>query len=113
MANDPIALNPDALQTALEQLPDWRAEKGALITAYAAPSAAAALALIAAIGDAAEAANHHPDVDWRYDHVFVLTTTHQIGGKVTALDVELARQVSGLAGAAGATAEPDRGRPGA
>lgn len=112
MTADPVVLDPTELDTALAALPGWKLEQGALITAYAAPSAAAALALIAAIGEAAEAAGHHPDLDWRYDHVFVLTTTHQVGGKVTRLDVELAQQIATLAVTAGATAEPDQARVG-
>ena len=75
-------------------------------TAYVAPSAAAALALVAAIGQAAESVDHHPDVDWRYDHVFVRSTTHQVGDEVTERDIRLATRISALAAGAGAVAEP-------
>lgn len=107
MDTTPAPLSTDELDTALTDLPGWRSRGGALHTGYAAPSAAAALALIAAVGEAAEAAGHHPDVDWRYDHVFIRLTTHSAGDAVTARDVELAGRISALAETAGATAEPE------
>jgi len=106
-------LDRDAIKSALDQLPDWRIDSDSLLTSFAAPTAGAALALVAAIGEVAEEANHHPDVDWRYDHVFVLTTSHDVGSKITQRDVDLATRISSLAGAAGAVAEPDNGRRGA
>jgi len=45
---------------------------------------------------AAEAANHHPDLDIRYDKVRVTLSTHDQGG-VTAKDVDLARAIEDLA----------------
>jgi len=103
-APKPAVLGPDDLAASLDQLPDWRGRLGALHTAYVAPSAAAALALVAAIGEAAESIDHHPDVDWRYDHVFVRSTTHQVGDEVTERDIQLAAQISSLAATAGARA---------
>ena len=101
------------LEAAVAALPDWRTSDTLLLAAFGAPSAAVALELIAAIGRAAESANHHPDVDWRYDHVFVVTTSHDVGGAVTARDLDLAATISALAAEAGAKAEPDSARPGA
>ena len=43
------------------------------------PTSAAALELIAAVGRIAEEQNHHPDVDWRYNRVFVRYTSHDAG----------------------------------
>ncbi|MHB8300915.1 MAG: 4a-hydroxytetrahydrobiopterin dehydratase, partial [Dermatophilaceae bacterium] len=86
----PAVLGPDDLAAALDRLPDWRGRLGALHTAYVAPSAVAALALVAAIGKAAESVDHYLDVDWRYDHVFVRSTTHQAGDEVTEQDIRLA-----------------------
>ncbi len=99
-------LEPAPLRAALAALPDWRLQVHSLGTAYVAATAAEALALVAAIGAAAEDADHHPDVDWRYRHVFVRTTTHAAGDRVTARDTELAERISALAARAGARAEP-------
>ena len=106
-------LDQQGLDEALAGLPGWRTAGGALLTSYAAPSAAAALALVAAIGEVAEESNHHPDVDWRYNHVFVLTTSHDVGSQITRRDVDLARRIDSLASAVNATAEPSNARQGA
>lgn len=66
---------------------------------------ATGLALVAEIGAAAEAADHHPDLDVRYGHVDVRLTSHDAGG-VTARDVRMARRVTELAAAAGVAQDP-------
>lgn len=107
---DRIPLTAHQTDAALEGLPDWRSRLGALHTAYRAGSVAAALDLIAGIGAAAEELDHHPDVDWRYQLVFVRTSTHSAGRAVTAYDVELAARITTLARAAGASAVPELSR---
>lgn len=69
---------------------------GGLLTRVRTGDFATGLALVNAIGARAEAANHHPDLDLRYDHVDVRLTSHDEGG-VTERDVELARQIGELA----------------
>jgi 4a-hydroxytetrahydrobiopterin dehydratase len=86
-------------------LDDWRAMYGALEARFATRDFATGLRLVAAIGEAAEAAQHHPDVELRSAHVDVLLTSHDAGGK-TVRDVELARRISELAAALGVEAEP-------
>lgn len=85
---------------------DWRYVLGAIRADYVAPSFPAAATLVVAIADAAERAQHHPDIDVRYPgRVRVLLTTHATGG-LTTLDVELAREISRLAAASDATPMP-------
>ncbi|WP_448061719.1 4a-hydroxytetrahydrobiopterin dehydratase [Cellulomonas hominis] len=62
---------------------------------------AAGLALVDAIGAAAERAGHHPDLDLRWSHVDVHVVSHDAGG-TTERDVALARTISALAADAGA-----------
>jgi len=50
------------------------------------------------VGERAEAANHHPDIDIRWRRVRLALTTHDEGG-LSDLDVALATEVEGLAGA--------------
>ena len=91
---------------ALDGLGDWRFVLGAIHADFATGSFPAAAALVSAIADAAEAAQHHPDIDVRYpDRVRVVLTTHAAGA-VTNLDVDLARQISVLASRAQATPAP-------
>jgi 4a-hydroxytetrahydrobiopterin dehydratase len=99
-------LSPERLEDALAVLPDWRYREGALVTVYKLPTAAAALELIAAVGRLAEEQNHHPDLDWRYNRVFLRYTSHDAGGEVTARDVGAAEAVREAAAALQAVAEP-------
>ncbi|WP_249354484.1 4a-hydroxytetrahydrobiopterin dehydratase [Glutamicibacter sp. V16R2B1] len=86
-------LSTDEIQARLSQLPHWRYGLGSLRTAFKCPSSAAAIQLVSAIGALAEEAGHHPDVDWRYDTVFVNLVSHDVGG-VTSRDFTLATQIS-------------------
>ena len=85
---------------------DWRFILGTIRADFVAASFAVGAALVVAVADAAEQAQHHPDIDLRYPgRVRVLLTTHATGG-LTTLDVELARQISLLASATGARSVP-------
>ncbi len=91
---------------AIDGLNDWRFLLGAIHAHFRAGSFSAAATLVGAIAVAADAAEHHPDLDLRYrDRVHVVLTTHAAGG-LTALDTQLAAEISRLAAAAGAIAEP-------
>jgi 4a-hydroxytetrahydrobiopterin dehydratase len=56
---------------------------------------AAALAFVNAVGAAAEAANHHPDIDIRWNTVHLVLSTHSAGG-LTLLDLALAAAIDRL-----------------
>lgn len=55
-----------------------------------------AIAFVNRLADAAEAANHHPDLDIRYNRVVVTLSTHSEGG-VTEKDLALAAEAERLA----------------
>jgi 4a-hydroxytetrahydrobiopterin dehydratase len=91
---------------ATDGLDDWRVVLQTAEAHFRAPSFPAAGRLVAAIADAAEAADHHPDVSLAYPGIVrVELTTHAIDGLSTH-DVDLARHISELAADAGATPEP-------
>lgn len=56
------------------------------------------------IGEAAEAANHHPDVTLSYTDVIVTLSSHDVQA-ITRRDIELAQQISADAAALGAPAD--------
>ena len=86
-----------------DELPEWRYLLGRIEATFAAPSFASAAAFVGRIADAADAADHHPDVELRYPgRVHVALTTHAVDG-LTVADVELATTISGLASTAGLT----------
>lgn len=87
-------------QIADEGLTGWAYFYNSLETRIATPDFAAGLALVAAIGAAAEQAGHHPDLDLRDTHVDVRLSSRDEWG-VTNRDVQLARTVSAVAADAG------------
>jgi 4a-hydroxytetrahydrobiopterin dehydratase len=94
----------------IDGLDDWRYAVGALHAEFECGSFAVGAGLVASIADAAERADHHPEVALRYPGVVrVDLSTHDAGG-VTDLDVALAREVSRLATEQGALARPESTR---
>jgi 4a-hydroxytetrahydrobiopterin dehydratase len=73
----------------------WAREGDVLVTTVKLHDFAAALAFVNAVGAAAEAANHHPDIDIRWNTVRLVLTTHDSGG-ITLLDLALAGVVDRL-----------------
>jgi len=91
---------------ALGGLADWQYVGRTIRARFRAPSYAAAAGLVPAIAAAADAAEHHPDVELSYPGVVaVVLTTHATSG-VTTHDVELARAISALAADGGAEGAP-------
>ncbi|WP_051552140.1 VOC family protein [Nocardioides sp. URHA0020] len=86
-------------------LADWRWLLGGLHARFATGDFATGLVLAQRIGAAAEAADHHPDLDLRYPHVSVKLVSHDVGG-VTDRDLRLARQISEIAAELGIAAAP-------
>lgn len=103
-------LTRQQLHDALESLPHWRYRLGGLQTVFKLSSARGALDLLARIGDLAEAAGHHPDIDFRFDRLFLRLTSQDAGSEVTARDVALAQEISAAADDAAAVAEPELNR---
>src|SRR6266496_3184002 len=84
-------------QIADEGLTDWAYLLFGLQTRVHTENFATGLAIVNAIGAAAEQLNHHPDLTLSHDHVDIRLTTHDERG-VTALDVQLARAIIRIAG---------------
>ena len=59
---------------------DWRVLFSGARAHFRTGSFAAGVALVDAIGVLADAANHHPDVDLRYEGVTVRLSTHDVDG---------------------------------
>ena len=93
-----------AQQIADEKLDGWAYLVDGLQTRIATPDFATGLALVNAVGAAAEEMNHHPDVDLRYTFVGIRLTSHDTGA-VTGRDIQLARRIDELAAEAGLTTD--------
>lgn len=83
------------IEAALADLPAWRRDGNAIVRTVESPSFPEAVALVDRVAEAAEAANHHPDIDIRWRKVTYSLSTHSAGG-ITASDVELARTIDAL-----------------
>ena len=93
--NEPV-LSPAEVDASLEeQHIQWERQDDTLSTTVELRDFAAALAFVNAVGAAAEAANHHPDIDIRWNKVTLVLTTHSAGG-LTVLDLALAAAVDSL-----------------
>ena len=90
-------LSPDAARSRLAQLPGWQIEAGELVRNFQFKDFRAALAFVNQVGELAEEAGHHPDIDIRYNRVRLALITHSAGG-LTEKDFELAGKAQKLAG---------------
>lgn len=86
----------------------WRVVDDAVHARFATGSFADGVAFTVRIGEAADAANHHPDVTITYPEVSVSITTHDAGG-LTDLDVDMARAISSIARDLDVAVLPDGG----
>ena len=92
-----MALLPeDEVGAALEGLPGWESDGGQIAKQYGFDGFPAAIAFVVRLSYAAEAADHHPDLDIRYNKVRVALSTHSEGG-ITRKDVDLAATIEALA----------------
>ncbi len=81
------------LDIALRDLPHWQLEDGKLVRDYTFPDFVAAMAFVNKVADIAESANHHPDIDIRYNKVLLALVSHDAGG-ITARDAKMAAQIT-------------------
>ncbi|TMM37576.1 MAG: 4a-hydroxytetrahydrobiopterin dehydratase [Actinobacteria bacterium] len=92
----PTVLTADELASALRDLSGWSGDPQGIERSVQAASFLAGIRLVDAVAEAAEAADHHPDIDIRWRTVTFRLATHSAGG-VTELDLKLARQIDQLA----------------
>ncbi|MBC9225042.1 4a-hydroxytetrahydrobiopterin dehydratase [Aeromicrobium sp. 636] len=88
-------------------LDDWRPLVHSLHARFRTGDFATGMDFLVDVGAAAEAANHHPDVNLTYTHVDITLTSHDAGA-VTDRDLEMARTISDLAAERGLEADPGR-----
>jgi 4a-hydroxytetrahydrobiopterin dehydratase len=80
----------------LRDLPGWYFENGWIRRNYKTDGWPTTLMLVGAIGFAAEAAYHHPDLSVTWGRITVKLSTHSAGG-ITDKDFELARKIEEIA----------------
>ena len=88
-------LTDDQITAELAESPGWSLANGEITQTFARKDFKDAMLLVGAVAFLAEAANHHPDIDIRWNKVTLSLATHSAGG-LTAADFALARQISAL-----------------
>lgn len=88
----PAKLSDLEIQRALGQLAGWARRGDALTKTFAFSRFADGIAFVGRVAQAADAMDHHPDLDIRYTKVTCTLSTHSAGG-ITALDLDLAGRI--------------------
>jgi 4a-hydroxytetrahydrobiopterin dehydratase len=93
--SEPVLTHEEVDAALTEQSLEWERHDDELVTTVKLHDFAAALEFVNAVGAAAEAANHHPDIDIRWNTVTLALSTHDAGG-LTVLDLALAAAIDRL-----------------
>jgi 4a-hydroxytetrahydrobiopterin dehydratase len=91
----PELLKPEAVQTMLMEIPQWKLEENLISRTVKLPTFLEAVDAVNRIAHEAESMDHHPDIDIRWRTVRLALTTHSAGG-LTSLDFQLARKIDQL-----------------
>lgn len=90
-------LSDDDVDAALSGLAGWERVDNALRRSVKFPTFLAGIDAVGRVAQAAEAADHHPDIDIRWRTVTFTLSTHSEGG-ITQKDLALAKQIDEIVG---------------
>lgn len=88
-------LSAAAVQEKLRLLPEWKLTGKEIVRELHFPDFVHALKFVNAVGEKAEAARHHPDIDIRYNRVRLALVSHDAGG-LTERDFHLASEIDAI-----------------
>ena len=89
-------LNDGDIRAGLAKLSGWARQGDAISKKFTFGSFADGIRFVDRVAVAADAADHHPDIDIRWTAVTMTLATHSEGG-VTAKDLKLAGEIEKLA----------------
>ena len=87
------AMNETEIGDVLKAHPEWRLQGGKLVRAWTFKDFLEAMAFVNRVAVLAETANHHPDIDIRYNQVTLGLVSHDAAG-ITQRDASMASQLS-------------------
>lgn len=93
-------LSEEEIGEALASRPEWRREGMTILRTIECGTFPRSIALVDRVAEAAEAADHHPDILINWRRVTFTLTTHAAKG-LTAKDMAMAATIDGLAREAG------------
>jgi 4a-hydroxytetrahydrobiopterin dehydratase len=85
-------LSDIAIQRELGKLPGWSRRGDVITKTYQFPKFLTGIDFVVAIAKAADAADHHPDIDIRYTKIVCSLSTHSAGG-ITQQDLDMAAKI--------------------
>ena len=83
------------IKEALKDLPAWEAEGKNIERTFEFEDFEQSIDFVNGVAELAEEAEHHPDIDIRYNKVRVILSTHSKGG-LTDMDFDLAEKIDTL-----------------
>ena len=88
------ALDPETIDAAVADL-GWQRDGDRLVKVVTKKDFREALGYVNAVGEKAEEANHHPDIEIHWNKVTLTLWTHTEGG-ITQADLDMARVLDGI-----------------
>jgi 4a-hydroxytetrahydrobiopterin dehydratase len=88
-------LSETELQQAIQNLPGWSVRDNAIERNYKFADFVAAMVFVNRVAERAEQAQHHPDIDIRYNQVKIALSTHDAGG-ITQKDADMAAKIAAI-----------------
>jgi 4a-hydroxytetrahydrobiopterin dehydratase len=85
-------LGDEEIRALLDEHPKWALQGSKLVREWLFPSFAEAMIFVNRIAAFAEEADHHPDIDIRYQRVRLELISHDSGG-LTRRDASMVRQI--------------------
>jgi 4a-hydroxytetrahydrobiopterin dehydratase len=90
-------LSEQDVQNALRDLPGWTKNGSVIRRQFEFADFKQAMAFVNKVAEAAERANHHPDITINYNKVTMALTSHDSGG-ITHRDIRMAGEISKIFG---------------
>ena len=91
----PTDLTPDQRTSFLAEHPEWKLDGETITATFVFGDFIEAIGFVTRVAMAAEVADHHPDIDIRWNKVTLALTTHDQGA-LTSKDLDLAITCDGF-----------------
>lgn len=88
-------MEPAQVEANLRKVPEWELEDKAISRTFEFDDFAEAIEFVNNVAEIAEEAEHHPDIDIRWNKVTLRLSTHSQGG-ITGNDFEVAGRIDNL-----------------
>ena len=86
-------LSPAEIEDVLHAHPEWKLKEGKLVREWTFSGFPQAVAFVNRVAAIAEEANHHPDIDIRYNRVLLSLVSHDAGG-ITQRDAAMVARLA-------------------